>query len=239
MIQRHILVFFISLLVSSFSFAQLAQDSITQKATDSIQPKTEKHGLRIGVDLSKPIISFIDEDSKGLEILADYRIYKNYYIAAEFGTVDKTTDEDYMNFTTKGSFFKIGANINLYKNWKGMSNEIFLGVRYGFSFFDQTINSYTPNIEGTYFEELEKTPDSEFNDLTASWFEFMVGLKVETYNNLYLGASLSINKMINTKEPDNFQNLFVPGFNNVSLNNIGVSFNYSISYLIPSVKKSK
>jgi len=226
-------------LVSSYSFAQDEQTSEVEKVADTILPKTEKYGLRFGVDISQPIISFLNEDSKGLEFLADYRVYKNYYAAAEFGTVDKTTDEDYMNFTTNGSFIKVGANVNLYKNWKGMSNEIFFGFRYGLSFFNHTINSYSPNIKDTYFDDLEKLPGTEFNDLTASWFEIMMGLKAETFNNLYLGASISIKKMISTKEPENFQNLFVPGFNNVSLNNIGVGFNYSISYLIPIVKKSK
>ena len=239
MTQRHILVFFISILVSSYSFAQDEQESNVEKVTDTILPKTEKYGLRLGVDISQPIISLINEDFKGLEFLADYRIYKNYYAAVEFGTVDKTIDEDYMNFTTNGSFIKVGANVNLYKNWKGMSNEIFFGFRYGLSFFNHTINSYSPNIEDAYFDDLEKLPGTEFNDLTASWFEIIIGLKAETFNNLYLGASISIKKMISTKEPENFQNLFVPGFNNVSLNNIGVGFNYSISYLIPIVKKSK
>jgi hypothetical protein len=225
-------------LVFNSSFSQNEEESEIEKVSDTIT-KTEKYGLRLGVDISQPIISFINEDSKGLEFLADYRVYKNYYAALELGTVDKTIEEDYMNFTTKGSFVKIGANINLYENWKGMSNEIFFGFRYGLSFFDHTLNSYSPNIEGTYFEDLQKTPNTKFNDLTASWFEIVTGLKVETFNNLYLGVSLSIKKMISTKEPENFQNLFVPGFNNVSLNNIGVGFNYSISYLIPVVKKSK
>ena len=111
MIQRHILVFFISILVSSIAFAQNEQVPEVKKATDTILPKTEKYGLRFGVDISKPIISLFNEDLKGLEFLGDYRIHKNYYIAAEFGTIEKTNQEDYINFTTEGSFVKIGHTL--------------------------------------------------------------------------------------------------------------------------------
>ena len=32
-----------------------------------------------------------------------------------------------------------------------MNNEIYVGMRYGFALFDQTLNSYTPNVGNTYF----------------------------------------------------------------------------------------
>jgi len=43
--------------------------------------------------------------------------------------------------------------------------------------------------------------------------------------------------LISSKELDNFDNLFIPGFNKVFLNNNGFSFNYTISYLIPIYRK--
>jgi hypothetical protein len=64
-------------------------------------------------------------------------------------------------------------------------------------------------------------------------------MKVETFKNLYLGTQISIKKIISTKEPTNFKNLYIPGFNKVFLNDMGIGFNYSISYLIPVVKKTK
>jgi hypothetical protein len=223
-------IFIISLFISVAGFCQQENDTIKRK---------ESYGIRIGADISKPIISFLDSDKKGFELTGDVRFLRNYYAAVELGFEDVISTEDYMKFTTKGSFIKVGVNYNAYQNWKGMTNEIYFGGRYGFSFFNQTLNSYTPNIKGTYFEAILLEPNTEFKDLSAHWLEFVVGMKVETFKNLYLGTQISIKKIINTKEPTNFKNLYIPGFNRVFLNDMGIGFNYSISYLIPIVKKNK
>src|SRR5680860_140498 len=153
--QLLILLFFISFLVSATVNAQQKKDTVKTK---------ESYGLRVGVDLSKPLISFLEPESKGLELVGDIRILRNYYAAVELGFEDKISKEDYLNYTTKGSYIKAGVNYNAYKNWKGMTNEIYVGVRYGFSLFNQTLNSYTPNVKGTYFIPNEVLPNTEFKD---------------------------------------------------------------------------
>ena len=228
--QQHILLFFISILVTT--------SVISQEKLDTIK-NTESYGIRIGIDLNKPANTFFQSENKGLELVGDIRVARNYYAAVELGFSEKTTDEDYINFTSKGSYIKAGFNYNAYKNWKGMTNEIYVRLRYGFSFFNQTLNSYTPNVKGTYFIPTTVEPNTEYKDLTAQWVEFVFGMKVETLNNLYLGVSVSFNNMIKAKDPDNFKSLYVPGFNRVFLNNKGIGFNYTLSYLIPIVKKKK
>jgi len=204
---------------------------------DSIVYK-DSYGLRIGVDLYNPIGTFIDADRKGFELVGDYRISKNYYIAAELGTMEKTREEDFLNFTTNGQYIKAGVDYNAYENWLDMENSIYFGFRYGFSTFKQTLNSATLNSSPFLPEQPLDTP-LVYDNLNAHWVELIIGMKVETLNNLYLGFSFSGKKMVTTKEPNNFKNLFVPGFNRVFLNNSGFGFNYTISYLIPIYKKKK
>ena len=43
--------------------------------------------------------------------------------------------------------------------------------------------------------------------------------------------------MLSVTEPENFKNLYVPGFERVFVNNNGFSFNYTVSYLIPLYRK--
>lgn len=223
-----IFIFFINI----FSLQLQAQE---EKAVDTV-PKIKYNALRIGIDVSKPLISQFNDDLQSFELIGDFRFSKKYYAAVELGYADKNTSEDYLNFTTKGSYIKLGVNFNAYENWKGMNNEILIGMRYGFSSFSQTLNSYTPNAYGTYFEGNEIEVNTEFNDLTAHWIEFVFGMKVETFKNIFIGASVSFNQMLTAKEPENFNNLYVPGFNRVYSNNAGIGFNYSISYLIPFSK---
>lgn len=230
--QQRILIYLISYLLfcCSVSFAQ--QDAATQ---DSIIKN--KYGLRVGVDLFNPTAAIIEDRRSGLELVADYRISKKWYVAAELGHLENKSDLDNINFTTEGQYAKIGVDYNAYENWLDMENAIYLGIRYGFSTFTQTLNSGILNAD-PLFGEQQITPQ-EFDGLNAHWAELVIGVKAEVLNNLYLGFSFSGKRMITTKEPDTFKNLFVPGFNRVFLNNSGFGFNYTVSYLIPLYKKAK
>lgn len=210
--------------------------TISSQEQDSIK---SKYGLRVGIDLFTPIATFFDKDRKGLELVGDYRISNKFYVAAELGFLENISEEDFFEFTTSGSYIKAGANYNAYTNWLNMQNEIFVGARYGFSTFNQTLNSFTINNDA-FFDPLATSQSGEkFENLNAQWIEFVLGIKAEVFNNLFLSFSFSGKKMISSKEPENFRNLFVPGFNRVFLNNSGFGLNYTLSYLIPLYKKSK
>lgn len=231
--RQLILLFLTSLLLCSGSRVLAQQDTA---ANDSIIKN--KYGLRVGVDLFNPIATFIDDNRSGLELVADYRVSKKWFAAAELGFLENETDLDNINFTTEGQYIKIGADYNAYENWLDMENLIYIGARYGFSTFSQTLNSGRLNADALFGEQPISAPQ-EFNGLNAHWVELVVGIKAELFNNLYLGFSFSGKRMITTKEPDNFKNLFVPGFNRVFLNNSGFGFNYTLSYLLPLYKKPK
>ncbi|NVJ87822.1 MAG: hypothetical protein HWD82_00055 [Flavobacteriaceae bacterium] len=207
------------------------------KTKDSIVYKSP-YGIRLGIDISKPIKAAVDgEYNSGLEIVADYRISKRLYLATEIGFENETTKEDYTNSTAKGSYIRLGFNYNAYENWLDMNNEIFMGFRYGFSVFEQTLNSFTPNISNTYFPGNQATNINSSENLNTHWTEFMFGVKVETFKNFFIGASISYKVLINTKEPDDFKTLYSPGFNRIFESGTGFGFNYTISYLIPFKKK--
>lgn len=217
-------------------FVNLNAQEKEETKNDTLQYKTA-YGLRLGIDLSKPVLQAINSDYSGLEFVADYRISKNWYIAAEFGTEQNRTKEDYLTAYSEGSYIRLGVNNNVYKNWLDMNNEIFTGFRYGFSTFDQTLESYTINTGNVGFlgnlNDLNRTD----SNLSAHWFEMMIGIKVETFKNLFVSFSGSYKLMISVSDPDNFKSLYAPGFNRIYASNTGFGFNYTISYLIPFKKK--
>ena len=217
-------------------FAQETEIEKSELEQDSIVYKTA-YGLRLGADISKPIKSAIDGFyNSGFEIIGDYRISKRFYVAAELGYEDETNQEDYTNSRAKGSYARLGFNYNAYDNWLDMNNEIFVGYRYGFSLFEQTLNSYTPNIGNEYFPANTITPNNT-SDLSAHWSELMVGAKVETFSNLFVGFSFSYKILMSVKEQEGFKTLYSPGFNRIFDSGTGFGFNYTISYLIPFSKK--
>ena len=203
---------------------------------DTVIYKTN-YGFRLGVDISKPVRGLIQGFYSGLEIVGDYRISKKWYAAAEIGTEKQNTIEDFTNSTAKGQYIRLGVNYNSYNNWLDMNNEIYLGFRYGFALFKQTLNNYTINTGNTIFDTLpNETPTTE-DGLTAHWTEIMLGIKVEVYNNVFIGMSGSYKIMVNLDDPPNFKTHFTPGFNRVYTSQTGFGFNYTVSYLIPLQKK--
>jgi hypothetical protein len=221
--------------VDGFSQEQ-KKDTLIASKTDSITYKTN-YGLRIGIDISKPILAQFSGTYSGLEIVGDYRIKKNLYLAAEVGYEEETTAEDYTNSTSKGNYIRVGFNYNAYQNWLDMNNEIFIGYRYGFSLFEQTLNSYTPNVNSSYFPANTNTTPLTTSDLNAHWSEFVFGLKVETFKNFFITFSGSYKVMMSVKEPENFKTLYSPGFNRIFETGTGFGFNYTLTYLIPFKKK--
>ncbi|QLE01578.1 hypothetical protein HX109_08375 [Galbibacter sp. BG1] len=205
----------------------------------------QRYGLRIGVDLSKPIRSLLDDDYRGLELVGDFRVSYNFYVAAELGNEEKTTQEDNFNFTTNGSYVKLGFDWNTYQNWYGMENIINLGVRFGLSTFSQTLNDYqvyTPNqFWGEAAAGLSGADNlGEYSGLNAQWTEVVFGIKVEIVRNVFMSGSVRLNYLINDTQANQFPNLYVPGFNKVTDGSkFGVGYNYTISYLIPVFKSSK
>lgn len=201
---------------------------------------TERYGLRLGADISKLVRSFVDDNYSGFEINGDYRITKKLYVAGEIGTEERTTTTDFLNSTAKGSYFKAGVDYNLYKNWFGMENMIYTGFRLGASTFTQTVNSYTIYNPNQTFNQPTISDPIEQSGLTGLWAELIIGIKAETISNLYIGIGVQFKNLISQTRPDNFENIYIPGFNRTyDSGSFGIGFNYNISYLIPLYKKDK
>ena len=208
---------------------------------DSIPKYSERYSLRFGIDMSKPIRSVVEDRYKGFEFTADYRLTHTLYLAGEVGIEDKRVVSESIDFQTLGEYLKLGFDINLFKNWQGMENQLLTGFRLGTSKHQHRLHGYAiRQLNHFWKEELYKTLNTpvEFNNLKAFWFEILVGVKAELLNNLYLGISVRMNYLINDKEVDNFGNLYVPGFHRVSdISPWGTGLNYTIMYQFPFYKK--
>lgn len=224
--------------ILKFTFSLVVLFSIVGNAQDTIQKFPQRYGLRVGVDLHRLSKSFYDDNYRGLEIVGDYRLTKKFYVAGELGNEEKTVDDDRLNFTTQGSYFKVGFDYNAFENWLDMENMIYAGMRVGFSSFDHQVNSYKIyENNGNYYGQTIVAPGEKFSGQTASWVEIVGGVKAELFNNLYMGFSVRLNYLISNKEPEAFANLYIPGFNRTYDGKFGAGFNYTLSYFIPIYKK--
>ena len=240
--------YFSSLIIMLIPVLAIGQSQpIDLQPKDTVEYK-EKYGIRVGADISKLVLTFLDEDYTGLELVGDYRLTNKLYLAAEIGNETKAQRENLNNtllydFETTGSYIKAGVEINTYQNWYGMNNSIIIGGRYAVSSFNHTLNDYSIfDSNRLYSPDFLPgiQPGQKFDGLSASWLEFVVGIKAELFANIFVGMSARVGFLVTNKEDARFPNLWIPGFNKVTEgSNFGVNYNYSISYLIPIYKKSK
>ncbi|MEO1033089.1 MAG: DUF6048 family protein [Bacteroidota bacterium] len=223
-----------------FSSTVLAQDD-KKTVRDTLIYK-QKYGLRLGADIGKLARTFIDDNYTGFELMGDYRLTKRIYLAGEIGNEERTIDDEVLNNTTKGSYFKGGIDLNFYRNWLDMENMIYIGFRGGASTFSQTLNSYNIyNVNNQYWnQQFSVEEGTEFEGLTAFWVEVMIGLKAELFNNFFAGINVQLKGLITETAPDNFENLYIPGFNRTyDSGRFGTGFGFNLSYLVPIFKKDK
>lgn len=208
----------------------------SQSENDTIYVKN-KYGIRAGIDLSKQI-RMLTEEYSGLSLYGDIKIKERLFIVAELGNDQKTIETENINSKLSGSYIKTGFNYNLYNNLPGLNNEIYVGLRYSQSLFKNELIDYSIYNKDRFWNDQRILQYKEFDNLKSSWIEFVVGFNSEIKNNLFMGLSLRLNRMLKQDIPENFTNLFIPGFNKVTENNnFGTGITYSIIYQIPIIKK--
>tara|TARA_B100000925_G_scaffold11412_1_gene8062 strand:+ start:1870 stop:2502 length:633 start_codon:yes stop_codon:yes gene_type:complete len=208
----------------------------SQSESDTIYVKN-KYGIRAGIDLSKQI-RMLTEEYSGLSLYGDIKIKERIFIVAELGNDQKTIETENINSKLSGSYIKTGFNYNLYNNLPGLNNEIYVGLRYSQSLFKNELIDYSIYNKDRFWNDQRIFEYKEFDNLKSSWIEFVVGFNSEIKNNLFMGLSLRLNRMLKQDIPENFTNLFIPGFNKVTENNnFGTGITYSIIYQIPIIKK--
>ena len=230
--KQDILKFFISvaiiILFSVKNFSQTENDSVVVK---------NEYGIRIGLDFSKQI-RMLTENYKGLSLYGDVKIKERLFIVSELGSDEKELRTDNLRSKFSGNYIKAGLNYNLYNNLPGLNNEIYVGFRFATSKFKSEISEYIIYNKDRFWSQ-----DSIFDNiinkgLNANWLELIIGINAELLNNFFMGLSLRLNRMINQKKPENFTNLYIPGFNKVTENNnFGTGLTYSLIYQIPIIKK--
>ena len=101
-------------------------------------------------------------------------------------------------------------------------------------------DSHTPTQDPVILQSIDPeiikngTEIREQESLSARWVEVVAGIKVKMLNNIYMGFSLRLNRLMSDTRPENFDNLYIPGFNKKTDENVwGAGFNYTLTYAIP------
>lgn len=203
------------------SFFWLAHASLAQK-------KISLMGIRAGSDVSYLASTLFNENVTQFEVNGDIDLNR-YLISYAYGAANLNRTGETFDFNTRGTYYKVGIDVNFINNLEG-HNAVFFGIRYAHSNFISDLSRVIESPAGGSF-----SVDVE-EDLTSFWFEALVGLKVNVWQNINLGFTLS-NRFLNTVNGETELIAYeVPGYGHAEAGSLW-RFNYFVQYYLPFKKE--
>ena len=199
--------------------------SIASKERNLTQENTE-NSISLGKNYS------------GFSVESMMRLTQNNYLSTSIGYESNLYVNEYLVQRSKGSYFDMGIDHNLYKNWKGMRDLITVGGRIGISQSQQSIKALGVHQRSNYFglnyiqiDENDTDYSYTQSEAIGVWVSLVFGLHVELFKNVFCTSSVYVNNTVYTTTQENMDNLFLPGYGKTNdFQSINFRFTYSIRY---------
>lgn len=215
--------------ISGYIISYLLLLSLCCHAQDTIRyPINAMKGIRIGIDLSKPLLPLMYKGERmGFEATADMHLKGNLFATAETGWLNVRLNREEYHYRANGLYAKAGADYNLLKSRRPNSNDIvYAGVRYGFSVFGHQAEGVT--IPGYFWPDATEQMIPK-NTMTAHWVELLLGVKAEVLHNFYVGMTFRFKFKLISPKDDYSTPYLIPGYGNGS-EGYALGINYYVSY---------
>jgi len=238
--MKNIFVCFISLLIIQSGRAQQKTDSAIVAKDTSMAARPAQHDsvivlahdLRLGIDLSRIAMPFLQPGRRDAEVSADMQIIPNWYGVVELGYHQMQINKpDLFQYQSHGYFYRIGVDKNILP--PGQNNHrhdiAYFGFRLGHAVLQQTVSSY--HITDTVWGNVDGSIPRQ--TIQGLWLEFVAGLKIQIATYVDLGWSVRGRTLLNHPEQKtNVPPYVIPGFGKGSSRQ-AFDFNYSLFFCIP------
>ncbi len=213
-------------LLTLISFGQQQEAKKKPKRTDNF---IRMQGIRVGMDLTRPLQHlWTVGDRYGTELSFDIELLPNLFPVLETGWEKMKIKQDYVDYSSSGSYTRIGFDYNfLVAEHKKDKDIMFVGLRYGFSLGKQQVSSY--QIDSYWGNLTDYFLSQNYN---AQWIEGLLGIKGEIIKNLYLGWTIRGKLRMFQKKYDMPPVYFNPGYGKAG-NKFNFDFTYSVFYTLP------
>lgn len=186
------------------------------------------YAVEVGVNIWDPVMRIFGQKYGGIDFSAALNLHNRYIptFEAGFGMAKKTPDN--MNFTYSSPlapYFRLGADYNFIYN-SDPDYRFVAGVRYGFSAFRYSVQDVS--FDDTYWGE-RGTIDFPSQNVTAGWFELVLGLRVKIAGPISAGWMFKYQSVLHQTHPVTGNAWYIPGFGPSSSSITG---SFSIVYKI-------
>ncbi|TDO03327.1 DUF6048 family protein [Sunxiuqinia elliptica] len=213
-------------LLTLISQGQERELKLKPKRTDKF---IHMDGLRVGLDISRSMQHLWNKGNRyGTELSFDFELVPNLYPVLETGWEKLRMRQDYVDYSSSGSYTRLGFDYNLLvaEHPKDM-DMVYVGLRYGFDFANQQVKEYLiPNYWG------DITGSFGRQNYNSQWAEFVLGMKGEIFKNFFLGWGIRGKLKLNQKDFDIPHVYFNPGYGPAE-KKFNFDFSYSVYYNLP------
>ncbi|WP_128330157.1 DUF6048 family protein [Apibacter sp. HY039] len=223
--NRKTYLLLISLFLGVFSYSQ-------QPTIDSTFIIPKQRQMFVGVDLFNPIASFFS-DKKNISGYISYKIKNRWLAVGELGYEKNIYKYNDWDVSAKGVFAEFGVNYILTNNYENTGEGFFIGARFAFSPYKQTINQYpVKGVNSDGQTQIISSSSLPEKNVSSGWFEGLVGAKVQLGQSpFYLDFMIRPKFLIFSNKQEGIDNLVIPGYGK-NKGNANISLFWGVSYRI-------
>lgn len=192
-----------------FSFLLLCSHWSWSQNADSLKVLPKVNQIKIGIDISKPILHSFAKNIYGYEGYIDYYFKNEIYPVIELGYGGSKVDYSDLKYESTNSFVKVGFDKNMLQRMSDHDwDYLFFGLRYATAFIQRSEGNYvtTDEIWGTTSGII---PSKSF---TGHWIELNAGVRVELMPRIFAGYNLRTKFLLNQQSFKELPPAYVAGY---------------------------
>ena len=206
--------------------ASAQKDTADVNAISAIKPNQKQ--LRLGVDLSRPVMNILVNNRHSYEFIADYNLPKDLYLVLEGGFGGSNIDYPDLKYTSTNSFVKLGVDRSMLQrmfpeDW----DLLFVGMRYGMAFVKRKEATFITNDQ--FWGMTTGTIPSK--SMVAHFAELTAGIRVELFRWLFTGYTVRGKFLLNQGPFRELPPAYLSGYGKGEKNTV-FDFNFYLQYAI-------
>ena len=214
-----------TILSGSVPGTRIPETAAGSPAETAVKSTPVNRGLRLGMNLVRPLLSIPEPSGFGMEAVADINFGENYFAVAEGGFSFRDLDKPGYRLREEGVFLRAGADNNFYGEFDDV---IALGARIGISAYERSAPFV--NVEPDYWGEYSGQLNKEF--FIRQWAEVVIVLKTEIFRNVFLGWNIRGKLLLFDKGDENVNERYIPGFGTGTTKSVA-GFDFYLYYRFP------
>ncbi len=195
------------------------------------------YGIFVGAEYGKWIESAFQKDKRQYEGFVKVRLYRRWHVVAAYGSEAFFFDDSNgggWHIQINGTYVRAGFDYAIFQARYSTDDNVYAGLRYGTSRFDQIIKRYIIRTKGGAYDQTGHLPKAR---VQTDWIGIVIGAQVEViHTGLYVGIELNPRFKLSETQQDGIKNLYTPGFGE-DINGRSFDYQATISYKIPLFKR--